>query len=120
MGPPPRPQNKPYIDFFPFLRFIFVQVSTVQSADLIAVLEGGQIMETGTHDELMTSLGHYYTLCMQQGGPSADSKPDVKEVRNGVHPQQSGRVRKSNFQDIIATSSLFFPLLLFPFPDRVR
>jgi len=56
------------------------KVTTVQNANLIAVLEAGKIMETGSHDELMSQKGIYYTLCMQQGGPSAEPKPDVREA----------------------------------------
>ena len=54
-----------------------IKVTTVQNADSIAVLEGGRIMETGNHDQLMSKKGIYYTLCMQQGGPSAESRPNV-------------------------------------------
>lgn len=42
------------------------RLSTVRDADVIVVLERGQIVETGTHDELMKSRGLYFHLCSQQ------------------------------------------------------
>lgn len=42
------------------------RLSTIQNADIIAVIDGGQIVETGTHQELMTSKGAYYRLIKYQ------------------------------------------------------
>ncbi len=36
--------------------------STVRMADLIVVLSGAHVVETGTHDDLMTQRGHYAQL----------------------------------------------------------
>jgi ATP-binding cassette subfamily B protein len=36
--------------------------STVQMADLIVVLDGGRVLETGTHRSLMAAGGHYAEL----------------------------------------------------------
>jgi ATP-binding cassette subfamily B protein len=36
--------------------------STVRRADQILVIQGGEILERGTHDELMKLEGHYASL----------------------------------------------------------
>ncbi len=42
------------------------RLSTIQSADKILVINDGDIVETGTHDELMESKGAYYQMYMSQ------------------------------------------------------
>lgn len=39
------------------------RLSTVRNADAIMVIEDGQIIERGNHDELMEQEGRYYRLC---------------------------------------------------------
>jgi len=46
--------------------FISHRVSTVRSADRIAVLHGGRIVEIGTHDELLALNGYYSDLYNKQ------------------------------------------------------
>jgi len=42
------------------------RLSTVRNADKILVLDRGVLVESGTHDELMTKRGHYFYLNQQQ------------------------------------------------------
>jgi subfamily B ATP-binding cassette protein MsbA len=43
------------------------RLSTIRNADIIVVLNKGQIVEQGSHDELITKRGMYYNLCAMQG-----------------------------------------------------
>jgi ATP-binding cassette subfamily B protein len=47
------------------------RLSTVRHADLIAVLEGGGIVELGTHEHLMRCKGLYRKLYDRQFGAAA-------------------------------------------------
>ena len=42
------------------------RLSTIQNADKILVLENGEIIESGTHEELLSLKGYYYTTLNSQ------------------------------------------------------
>ena len=42
------------------------RLSTIRHADLILVMDGGRIVERGTHDELFAKNGVYRKLCEMQ------------------------------------------------------
>jgi ATP-binding cassette subfamily B protein len=42
------------------------RLSTIRGADVILVVDGGKIIERGTHRELMRAAGHYHTLYTRQ------------------------------------------------------
>jgi ATP-binding cassette subfamily B protein/subfamily B ATP-binding cassette protein MsbA len=49
------------------------RLSTIQRADRIAVLEGGEVVEMGTHQELLTTGGAYHSLySLQFTAPSQE------------------------------------------------
>ncbi|UUZ97858.1 hypothetical protein LJK87_38370 [Paenibacillus sp. P25] len=42
------------------------RLSTIREADMILVLHGGEIIERGTHEELLERQGFYYELYTSQ------------------------------------------------------
>lgn len=43
------------------------RLSTVTNCDIIAALDKGNLIEIGSHDDLMSKRGYYYNLFTQQG-----------------------------------------------------
>ena len=60
------------------------RLATVVNADRIAVLEGGQILDTGTHAELMEHCELYARLAALQFDPDLTLEHLI-EARNAVH-----------------------------------
>ena len=57
------------------------RLSTIRNADLIIGLEGGQVIEYGTHGDLMKQKGLYYELVTAQ---------TQKEKEKEAHPDSDG------------------------------
>ena len=56
------------------------RLSTIRDADLILVMEHGQIVEQGTHDELLTADGAYAALYQSQfAGAVTDIDHDERQ-----------------------------------------
>jgi ATP-binding cassette, subfamily B, multidrug efflux pump len=51
------------------------RLSTVRHADQVLVVDGGQIVERGTHQELLDRRGAYHDLYMRQFLRPADGTP---------------------------------------------
>ena len=54
------------------------RLSTIRDADVILVMEDGQIVEQGNHDELIAARGPYYDLYMSQFTQSYDEVSDIE------------------------------------------
>jgi ABC-type multidrug transport system fused ATPase/permease subunit len=52
------------------------RLSTVRAADLILVVEGGRIVERGTHDDLLATDGRYAQLYRTQFDQPSHAEPD--------------------------------------------
>jgi ABC-type multidrug transport system fused ATPase/permease subunit len=83
------------------------RLSTIRSADQILVLEGGVIVERGTHEELLAIAGRYFDLYTRQAGLEAnrfinpgegERDTDVEGGANGKERRQSaGEVARDLF-----------------------
>lgn len=61
------------------------RLSTIRSADQILVLHRGEIVEQGTHDELLAKGGRYYQMYQLQGG-SVDTSTQPVGVIQPIQP----------------------------------
>lgn len=58
------------------------RLSTIRNADLIIALDKGEVLEHGSHDELMERKGLYYELVTAQ--QRKDSNEDVFDDENAT------------------------------------
>uniref|UniRef100_A0AAR2K902 ATP-binding cassette sub-family B member 5 n=1 Tax=Pygocentrus nattereri TaxID=42514 RepID=A0AAR2K902_PYGNA len=82
------------------------RLSTIRSADVIAGFKDGQVVEQGTHRELMNKKGVYYSLVMQQ---IPDDLVEVKienggfersSIRHSMNLQRKSSKRKSKEEKV--------------------
>jgi ABC-type multidrug transport system fused ATPase/permease subunit len=67
------------------LTVIAHRLSTIKNADIIAVVKEGSIVETGSHEELLSKKTHYYKLVEAQKTKSTEATPDASEHANISH-----------------------------------
>ncbi|KAA0703057.1 Multidrug resistance protein 1 [Triplophysa tibetana] len=68
------------------------RLSTIRTADIIAGFRDGQVVEQGTHRELMAKKGVYYSLVMQQTSGGVDDNLDANEddIPNLASDEETG------------------------------
>ncbi|MBE3576191.1 MAG: ABC transporter ATP-binding protein [Limnochordales bacterium] len=62
------------------------RLSTIQSASQILVIEGGRVVERGTHDKLLAARGRYWQLCQEQNlldGEAEEAEKADAQVASG-------------------------------------
>ncbi|HLE57023.1 MAG TPA: ABC transporter ATP-binding protein, partial [Rhodothermia bacterium] len=80
------------------------RLSTIESSDQILVLEGGEIVERGTHRELIAMRGRYRQLYDRQYGfehdlfinPGEDPTPVALSPREELAEAQAARAPSGN------------------------
>lgn len=63
------------------------RLSTIRNADLIIALEKGEVLEHGSHDELMERQGLYYELVTAQQRKDSNEDGDISDDENA--PEKS-------------------------------
>ncbi|KAJ8731260.1 hypothetical protein PYW07_004424 [Mythimna separata] len=57
------------------------RLATIRNVDLIYVLDGGEVVETGRHEELMANKGHYYNMVKLQEPQNIEVREDHRPFR---------------------------------------
>jgi ABC-type multidrug transport system ATPase subunit len=78
------------------------RLSTIRSADQILVLENGEIVERGTHSELLAHAGRYFDLYTRQAGIEANRfiNPGEKEPEPELAPDEKGKERRDGLSEV--------------------
>ncbi|XP_039380537.1 ATP-dependent translocase ABCB1-like isoform X3 [Mauremys reevesii] len=80
------------------------RLSTIRTADVIAGFHNGDVVEQGTHSQLMTQKGVYYSLVMQQdhGGNTQNeiSESDEKTEDEDYGEEELEDLRMENLTDL--------------------
>ena len=76
------------------------RLSTIKNADLIYAIRDGEVLESGTHQELLEKGGYYYGLVKSQVGQDEEEKKNdmiqKKESLKALSQHQS----RTNYRDI--------------------
>jgi ABC-type multidrug transport system fused ATPase/permease subunit len=79
------------------------RISSVKQADLVVVLEEGRVTQTGTHDELMRTDGHYREIAaaqLQGGEAELEENPShIKRMRDERYVQEAAAVAGQENRD---------------------
>jgi len=95
------------------------RLSTIRNADTIAVVSGGLIVETGTHDELISQQDSYYKKLVDTQHESTEVTSFLKRRSTTIIPDNGNNKRSSAGQMAFDTVPVKFhesgapPLILF-------
>ncbi|KAK9453529.1 P-loop containing nucleoside triphosphate hydrolase protein [Dipodascopsis uninucleata] len=77
------------------------RLSTIKDADLIVVMRRGEILEQGTHNELLENKGDYYSLVQAQSIEQLEktqaADDDIEVNGNAIDEKNAGGIPLSNY-----------------------
>merc|ERR1712238_152018 len=98
------------------------RLSTIKNADMIAVLSGGMVVETGKHAELISSRGAYFDLVEAQKGKKEGLKKDEKSSRlSSVNETKNNSTAMVSIDSAISVENddlITFHEVEFKYPSR--
>jgi subfamily B ATP-binding cassette protein MsbA len=83
------------------------RLSTIRRADQILVVEQGQIVERGTHEELYALCGRYFELYTKQHGLESNLFLAPGEGDAAVVPDDSGATKRNGDEPGVAEAMRF-------------
>eukprot|EP00980_Cylindrotheca_fusiformis_P014873 scaffold4061_cov108-Cylindrotheca_fusiformis.AAC.1 len=94
------------------------RLSTIRNADIIAVVMGGKIVETGTHDELMVASTGYYRGLVEKQKKSVDRAPSDMSSPYGSEQDLAGMDQSGVAEE--KDTVLEFKDIAFAYPTRPK
>ena len=76
------------------------RLSTIKNADLIYAIRDGQVLESGTHEELLAKQGYYYGLVKSQVGQDEEEKNNLKMKQSSSINVISKHSSRTNYKDV--------------------
>ena len=76
------------------------RLSTIKNADLIYAIRDGQVLESGTHEELLAKQGYYYGLVKSQVGQDEEEKNNENMKKSGSIQVLSHHSTRVNYQEV--------------------
>ena len=76
------------------------RLSTIKNADLIYAIRDGQVLESGTHEELLAKQGYYYGLVKSQVGQDEEEKNNLKMKQSNSINVISKHSSRINYEEV--------------------
>ena len=76
------------------------RLSTIKNADLIYAIRDGEVLEVGTHQELLAKGGYYYGLVKSQVGQEEDEKKDATIDKVETIKTLAKHQSRTNYRDV--------------------
>ena len=77
------------------------RLSTIKNADLIYAIKKGEVIESGTHEELLLKKGYYYGLVKSQIGQEIEETNNQQLIKKLSSLRSDSRhISRSNYSDI--------------------
>ena len=79
------------------------RLSTIKNADLIYAIRDGEVIEVGTHEQLLEKGGYYYGLVKSQVGQDEEEKKNAKLSKEGSEHFKTLTKHESrvNYKDVV-------------------